>query len=109
MAVASLIQVGLMVCIYFVELKAVMPSVNLGQVLIYTGAANFALFVSLTPGAIGFRESFLIFSEKLHHISSSTVVAASTIDRSVYIVLLLISAFIIFTTHAKKKLMLRQD
>jgi len=72
-------------------------------VVIYTGAANFALFVSITPGAIGFRESFLLFSQHLHHIDSSTIVAANLIDRSVYIVLLLLLAAGIFGTHAQRR------
>ncbi|HMH31114.1 MAG TPA: lysylphosphatidylglycerol synthase domain-containing protein [Methylomirabilota bacterium] len=104
LAIASLLQVGLLVVIYFVELRAVMPSVGLDQVLIYTGAANLALFVSLTPGAIGFREAFLIFTQRLHHIDASTIIAANLIDRSVYIILLLILAAGIFGTHTNRRL-----
>ncbi len=103
MAGATLLQVGLLVVIFAVELKAVTPAVQLSQILVYTGAANLALFVSLTPGAIGFRESFLLFSQRLHHIDNSTIVAANLIDRSVYISLLLLLAVAIFGTHANRR------
>lgn len=103
LAAATLLQVCALAAIYYVELQAVQPGISLGQVIIYTGAANFALFVSLTPGAIGFRESFLVFSQQLHGIETGTIVAANTIDRAIYIVLLLILALIIFGTHAQRR------
>ncbi|MDB5171033.1 MAG: hypothetical protein JWO35_727 [Candidatus Saccharibacteria bacterium] len=104
LAAATFLQVSLLAIIYYVELRSVMPGIHFSQVIIYTGAANFALFVSLTPGAIGFRESFLVFSEKLHHVSNNAIVVANTIDRAVYISLLLFLAVAIFATHAQKKL-----
>jgi len=104
LALATLLQVVLIAIIYYTELRAVDPGVHLTQAIIYTGAANFALFVALTPGAIGFRESFLIFSQRLHHITNSSIVAANIIDRSVYIVLLLILVILIFGTHAQNRL-----
>lgn len=104
MATATLLQVGLLVAIFAIELHAVAPGTSFSQVLVYTGAANFALFVSLTPGAIGFRESFLLFTQKLHHIDNGTIVAANTIDRGVYISMLLILAVFILTNHTKKRL-----
>jgi hypothetical protein len=58
------------------------------QAVVYGGAANFSLFVALTPGAIGFREAFLEFSRQLHHIPTSGILAASVIDRSVYVAFL---------------------
>jgi uncharacterized membrane protein YbhN (UPF0104 family) len=104
LAAATLFQVGLVAVIYFVELRSISPGVHFSQAVIYAGAANFSLFVSLTPGAIGFRESFLLFSQRLHHISSSTIVAANIIDRSMYIVLLAVIGLIIFGTHAQHRL-----
>jgi uncharacterized membrane protein YbhN (UPF0104 family) len=104
LAGATLLQVVIVAIIYYIELRTVSPGVHLDQAIIYTGAANFALFVSLTPGAIGFRESFLLFSRRLHHISSTAIVSANIIDRSMYIILLLILALFIFGTHAQQKL-----
>lgn len=102
LALATLAQVSVQAVIYFVELHSFLSHIGYVQALIYTGAANFALFVSLTPGAIGFRESFLLFSQKLHHIGNSTIAAASVIDRSAYIILLLIMAVCIFGFHANR-------
>lgn len=104
LALATFLQVSLVAFIYYVELKSVAPGVSLSQAIIYTGAANLALFVSITPGAIGFRESFLLFSQRLHHVSPDTIVAANILDRSIYILFLLVLAVIIFSTHASRRL-----
>jgi len=103
MALATLLQVCLLLTIFSIELHAVAPHVHFSQIVVYTGVANLALFVSLTPGAIGFRESFLVFSQKLHHIDNSTIVAANLIDRSVYVTLLVLLAIGIFGTHANRR------
>lgn len=87
-ALITCAQILVTVVIYLIELHVVAKSIALSQAAIYTGAANLALFVSLTPGAIGFRESFLLFSTQLHHIPSSVVLSASIIDRAVYFVFL---------------------
>ena len=104
LAAATLLQVSLLAAIYYTELHSLSHHISVSQAIIYTGAANFSLFVSLTPGAIGFRESFLVFSERLHHISGNLIVAANIIDRAMYIVLLLILALFLVFTHAKQQL-----
>jgi uncharacterized membrane protein YbhN (UPF0104 family) len=103
-ALQMVAQVGM----YFVELHSVSPGVSFAQVLTYTGAANFALFVSLTPGAIGIREAFLVFSQNLHHISSTAIVAANIIDRATYLIVLGIMFIIVIVLHAKDRLHVRQ-
>jgi uncharacterized membrane protein YbhN (UPF0104 family) len=87
---ATLAQALIQAIIYAVELHSVNNHISPMQIVTYTGAANLALFVALTPGAIGIRESFLIFTRNLHHISSANIVIANVIDRSVYLVFLLI-------------------
>lgn len=104
LALATLLQVSLNAVIYYVELGIVSPNTSIHQAIIYTGAANFALFVSITPGAIGFRETFLIFSKHLHHISTNTIIAANIIDRSIYIFFLLVVGLIVIITHTSKYL-----
>lgn len=106
-ALAAALQVAVLVAIYYVELRSLDSSVSLGQVLSYTGAANMALFVAITPGAIGFREAFLVFSQQLHGISNDLIVAANVLDRSVYIVFLGLLCVAIFGLHAQKKLGLK--
>lgn len=103
LALATFAQIVIVTLIYYTELRTVAPGTSFAQAMVYTGAANLALFVSITPGAIGFRESFLVFTQHLHHISDSTIVAANILDRAMYLVLLAILALIIFTTHAKRQ------
>ena len=103
-ALATLLQVSTLAAIFYVELHSINHAVSLSQALIYTGAANFALFVSITPAAIGFRESFVLLSRHLHHIPNATAVGASLIDRGVYVVTLLLLAVFIFGTQARARL-----
>jgi uncharacterized membrane protein YbhN (UPF0104 family) len=106
-AAAAALQVAVLVAIYYLELRSLDASVSLGQVLSYTGAANMALFVAITPGAIGFREAFLVFSQELHGISNDLIVAANVLDRAVYVVFLSLLCVAIFGLHAQKKLGLK--
>jgi uncharacterized membrane protein YbhN (UPF0104 family) len=101
---ATLIQMAIYVLLYYTEIRAVHHAVKLAQAFVYAGAANFALFVSVTPGAIGFRESFLIFSERLHHLSSSVILSANLIDRSVYVIFLGMVFIVTLLMHAKTRL-----
>lgn len=104
LALATFLQICFVTLIYYTELRSVAHGTSFAQAIVYTGAANLALFVSITPAAIGFRESFLLFSQHLHHISTTTIVAANILDRAVYIVLLLFLALFIFTTHVRTQL-----
>ena len=99
-------QVVLTALAYFIELSASGAHVTPLQAVSYTGAANFALFVAIAPGAIGIREAFLVFSQKLHQISVSHIVSASILDRAVYVLFLLIALLIVWATHTKDNLQL---
>jgi len=105
---ATALQVALMVAIYSVELHSVAVKASLGQVMSYTGVANLALFAALTPGAIGIREGFLLFSQRLHHITSSAIVAANVVDRGVYLLFLGLLFILVISMHAKQKLQVTQ-
>ena len=102
--VATICQLATQALIYFVELRAVQAHETIRQAITYGGAANFALFVSLTPGAIGFREAFLEFSRRLHHISTAHILAASVIDRAVFVAFLGLLFLIVLGLHAKDRL-----
>jgi hypothetical protein len=106
---ATLLQVVLQTIIYFVELHTVHAHADLKQTIAYTGVANLALFVGLTPGAIGIRESFLVFSERLHHISGSAIVAANIIDRSDYILFLGLVFVAVIGFHAQNRFSLKAN
>ncbi|HEU4913935.1 MAG TPA: lysylphosphatidylglycerol synthase domain-containing protein [Candidatus Saccharimonadales bacterium] len=108
LAGAVALQMAALVGVYYVELRSASPGVSFGQVLTYTGAANFALFVSITPGAIGIREAFLVFSQNLHHISNTAIVAANIIDRAAYLIVLGLMFIMVIALHAKDKLHVRQ-
>lgn len=103
MGAASLMQVTLMVVRYGIALKAVGAQVSLGQIISYTGAANFSLFVSITPDGIGIREAFLLFAQRLHGVSTHAIVAASLVDRAAYVVFLAILGLIALALHAHKR------
>ncbi len=103
LALATLLQTSLMIFIYFFELRAIDSTITFHQAVIFAGVGNLALFVSITPGAIGFREAFLLFSERLHHIPAETVISAMVIDRAVYVALLGVSFLIAIGLHAQKR------
>lgn len=104
----TLLQVLLLWIIYFIELRSLDSSISLSQAATYTGAANFALFVALTPGAIGFREAFLVFSQNLHHIPNDIIVAANILDRAMYILFLGVLFLIVLALHANKTLQVKK-
>lgn len=104
LAVATVLQLVVVAIIYSLELRSIDAAISIHQAIIYTGAANFALFVSITPGAIGFREAFLVFSEKLHHISSATILTANVLDRALYVSLLAILFLVAVSLHARARL-----
>lgn len=106
LAFLAFLQVLLTAITYFVELRAVNPHIGWGQAVSYAGAANFALFVSLTPDAIGFREAFLLFSQNLHHVSTANIVGANIIDRGSYVLFLCLLFLVVLATHAKDRLKL---
>lgn len=86
------VQAILMSLIYYIELMSVDPAgqYTYWQALVYTGSANLSLFVAITPGAIGIREMFIVFAQSLHDIPLATVVAAGIVDRSMYVLLLVV-------------------
>lgn len=92
---------------YYVELKAVNPQIQLSQAMSYAGAANFALFVSITPDGVGIREGFLLFSQHIHHVATADIVKANVIDRAVYVVFLVLLLTVVLSTHVSSKLKLK--
>jgi uncharacterized membrane protein YbhN (UPF0104 family) len=107
-AAATAFQVLTQAVIFFIELRQVDQAVTVAQAFSYTGAANFAVFVSLTPGAIGIREAFLVFSQNIHGISNTIMVAANVIDRAVYLLFLGVLFGLVVGLHAKDKLRIKQ-
>ena len=99
-------QLVVQAVIFYCELRSIDPSVSIAQALAYTGTANFAVFASVTPGAIGIREALLAFTQNLHGIELAVTVAANVIDRAVYLLLLGALFILTLSLHAKDKLRL---
>ena len=105
---ATLAQTIIMSGIYYVELHSLDSSITAQQAIAYTGAANFAIFVALTPGAIGIREAFLFSTQSIHNIPQDQIVAANVLDRAVYLVFLGLLFVIVLSLHANKKLQVKK-
>jgi uncharacterized membrane protein YbhN (UPF0104 family) len=101
--IATVVQLGVWALIFYVELSAIHTGAKPTQAIAYGGAANFAVFVAMTPGAIGFREAFLTFSQQLHHINTSQILAASVIDRAIYVVFLGLLFVLVLAMHADRR------
>jgi uncharacterized membrane protein YbhN (UPF0104 family) len=106
--IALIVLTFLQVCVtaawYYAELHAVDPHVHFSQALSYAGAANFSLFVSITPDAIGIREAFLVFSQHIHHVSTHDIASANLIDRAAYVLFLGMLFVVVLALHAKDRL-----
>lgn len=101
---ATLLQIVSVTLLYFAELKSLGYHFGLSQILAYTGAANLALFVALTPAAIGIRESFLLLSSSIHNIPAAAIVSAGLVDRAIYLLFLVILFAISSLWHVSSKL-----
>jgi len=102
------LQVCITVAWYYVELHAVNKTISFKQAISYAGAANFALFVSITPDAVGIREAFLVFSQRIHHVSTPTIISANVIDRVAYVLFLGLLFLVIVTLHAQDKFQIKK-
>lgn len=105
----AIAQLFLGVILFFSELYFIGAHPNLLSSISYTGAANLSIIVSITPGAIGIREAFLVLSQSLHGISSDQIIAANILDRSIYFIFLIVLFFLSSGLHIKQKLNLKKD
>jgi uncharacterized membrane protein YbhN (UPF0104 family) len=99
----TLLQLLLVVIIYYIELHAVGVNIGILQAVAYAGAGSLAIFVSLTPGALGFRESFQYLTQDIHRLDSGVIVTANLLDRSAYVAVLGIVFVIILVFHARSR------
>ena len=103
-AAATLVQVSLIAAVYSIELRSLDPGLGLSQIIAYTGVANFSLFVALTPGSIGIREAFLLFTQDLHGVSKDIIITANVLDRAIYILFLGTLFLVILAMHVGPRL-----
>ena len=109
LGLAVFVQLLFIASYYFVELRAVDPQISLSQAVSYAGAANFSLFVSITPDAVGIREAFLVFSQQVHHVSTADILNANIIDRGSYLIYLGLAFLVTLGVHARDRLHLRRS
>ncbi|MWB99232.1 hypothetical protein [Agromyces seonyuensis] len=85
-AAVTVVQLVLMTVIFGVEIASVAGAgvYDPAQIIAYSGSANLSLFVSITPGAIGIREAFLVFAQGLHGVPLDVIVSAGIVDRAFY-------------------------
>lgn len=89
--------------IYYLELHATSPGTHYSyaQAIVFSASAALSMFVSLTPGGIGIREAFIVFTQSLHHISLASIIAAGVLDRAFYVLFLIILFSISSAMHIK--------
>lgn len=109
LGLATVVQVSFTAVRYAIELAAVGAHATFGQVISYAGAANFSLFVSITPDGIGIREAFLLFAQRLHGVTTQHIVAASLIDRAAYVAFLALLGIVALALHARKRFSAPKD
>ncbi|PID30383.1 hypothetical protein CR983_02735 [Candidatus Saccharibacteria bacterium] len=88
--IAALLLFAATLIIFGAEIFYVSDSYTIVNALGYTATANLSLFVSLTPGSLGFREAFLVFAGSLHQVSLADIVTANIIDRAFNVVFLIL-------------------
>lgn len=92
--ILAFLQYLSMVYLFKIELDAINQPINWFSAMGFAGVANFSLLIALTPGAIGFRESLLLFSKDALGITNEAIIISSTIDRLIYFFLLLSLVFL---------------
>lgn len=100
----AIAQVLITTTVYFTELHATSPAAHYSylQALVFSASGGLSMFVSLTPGGIGIREAFIVFTQSLHHIPLSSVIAAGILDRAFYILFLVLLFIISSSFHIKE-------
>lgn len=78
-------------------------TIGIAQSAVFSAVGSLAVFVGLTPAALGIRESLLMFSSEILGITPAQALAASLLDRTVsFLVLSLLFSFA--SIYIKKRL-----
>lgn len=72
------------------EFKAIHAPISLAALGLYTAISNSSMLISLTPGAIGIRESLLLVTSSTIGVSNAQILQVSVIDRAASFLLLFI-------------------
>lgn len=91
----AIVQAVAMSTMFYTELAALGYHPNAAGVLVYAGIANLSILIAFTPGAVGFRESLLLIAQQSLGVSTSAILVSSTVDRTIYFVLMVLAAIIV--------------
>jgi uncharacterized membrane protein YbhN (UPF0104 family) len=75
---------------YGVALQAIGANITAGGLMVFTGISQFSVVIALTPGALGIREGLLLIVQDQMLLTTSDIIVASTIDRVVYFMTLVL-------------------
>lgn len=90
--------------IFALEFQMIGISVGYIQYVFVSVFSGFALFLSITPGSLGIKELFAVFSATLIGVTSVEMVTTSIIDRLItFLVLLIAGSVSSYFLFRKKK------
>lgn len=84
----SLLNFFLIAFCHFLELKALGYKLNLVNLLVFSTISGLSFYLSITPSAIGIRESMLIIFSQVLILPAAVIINASVIDRAAIYILL---------------------
>lgn len=88
----------------FLEFEILGLDKTLGGLLVYTAIGGMSLLVSVTPGAIGVRESLYIFSASILLLTNAEILQLASIDRGISLAVLMVTyVYLQFTKRIKHK------
>lgn len=74
--------------ITLVEFKFITAQTSIPSLMLYSALSNLSLFISITPGAIGIRESLFLIFQNLMNLTTGDVLNIAVIDRGLVFVTL---------------------
>lgn len=88
---------------YYVVFTVIGAHTNILFMLLFTSLISISLYVTITPGSLGIRESLLVFYSDSIHLTTDQVLAVNLVDR-VSLVLALILLLAVFEFVFKRRL-----
>ncbi len=108
MVFLALVSYGVQFFIAFLEFQAIGVSVSPAALGLYTTIVAISLLISVTPGAIGIRETLLIIVGTTLLVSTDQILQVAVIDRGVTF-LLLILLFLLTRSSRVKRLFTKEE
>jgi uncharacterized membrane protein YbhN (UPF0104 family) len=74
----------------FIEFRYIASQTSVPSLLLYSALTNLSMFISITPAAIGIRESIFLLFQNLMNLSTADILNIAVIDRGVMFLTLLL-------------------